>query len=100
MPVTIKPNQRVLRIADAEIFNNAHLFKNHRDYIAFKFKEMGFEVTEWHSRYKGEELIAQGLQYYRTDSDLNPMVEVVGTLGQNIRPLKPIVVDDATGNSV
>ncbi len=100
MRVSIKPNQRVVRITDADILNHSHLFKSHRMYIGHKFKEMGYEVTEWHSRYNGEQKIVQGLEYLRTDSDVMPTVEVVGTIGVNIRPLTVIEVTDATGNQV
>lgn len=91
--VTIGPNQRVIRLTDADIFKLAGMYKTHRDFIAAKFKEMGYEVTEFHSRYRGEEQIAQGLQYYRTDSDIYPMLEIVGTIGKNIRPITVVEVE-------
>jgi len=93
--VTIQPNQRVVRISEHEILSNTAFYKNHREYVAAKFKEIGFEVTRWTSVYEGERTKHQGLQYYKADSDIYLLVEVVGTIGVNIRPIEAI---DAKGN--
>lgn len=97
--VTIKPNQRVVRISEYDILHNSKNYSSHRHYIAQKFQEMGFEVTEWHTRYNGDIKIVQGLEYLRADSDITLIMEVVGTIGVNIRPLRGEVLN-AEGNSV
>ncbi len=95
--VSIGPNQRVVRMTDVDILTATAMYKTHRDYVAKLFRDIGFEVTEWHSKTVGD---IQGLQYYKSDSDVVLTVEVVGTIGVNIRPIRELEAVLAGGNKI
>jgi len=90
-----KANEVKLYITEQEIFKNTGNFKTHRDFVKAKFRERGFEVTEFANKYgvAGQQ-IAEGLKFLRTDSDKDLTMIVVGTVGVNLRPLGAVVVDE------
>ena len=98
--VDIKSNQRVVRVTDRDIIANVRLYKSHRQYVEKRFRDIGFEVITHQSLYDMGKKIVQGLEYYRGDSVVTETIDIVGTIGVNIRPIEAIEVDNATGNQV
>lgn len=86
--------EKVIRITQGELVGIHLAFKDHREFIAHKFKQEGVEVTRWAHKYdslKGAnpEL---GLVYLASDSILDEAYEVHALIGHNAKYL------DATGN--
>ncbi len=71
-------------ISDADIFRNTKHFKNHRLYVAHVFKQLGIEITQFHTTARDSGIV-KGLEFMRTDSEIDPRLEVTATLGVNAR---------------
>lgn len=75
-----------VRFKPTDAFTKANLFKTHRAYVEYLFKEDGFEVTQHNHIYETDDKLTKcGLIYSLTDSVIEPMVEVHGIEGVNIR---------------
>jgi len=63
-------------------------FKNHRDYVAHLFKLKGKKVLKYAHTYSEDGSILEcGLIYARSDSDIDPFMEIWGIEGVSIGPL-------------
>jgi hypothetical protein len=84
-------DQRVIITFNTDdIFRNNYLFKNHREYVQYLFKQKGYEVTKWNweSDENGKwHPNKDGIQFKRTDSDWELRIEVTGIVGKNLRSL-------------
>lgn len=80
-----------IRFSVQDVFNSTATFKTHRDFIKFKFSQMGYEVVLWNwdiSPTTGAwTKYPKGLDFKRLDSDIELGFEVTGIVGQNIRKL-------------
>ncbi len=83
-----------------DVFRNTAVFKNHREYIVWRFAQMGYLVTKWGWEMTGKETDSSGkergvwkqnkdgIQFKRNDSDIDLSIEVSGEVGVNIREIK------------
>lgn len=79
----------VVRITETDItFTGVHLaFKNHREYLAHRFKQLGVEVYRWSHNYDslGGDNPELGLVYLGSDSVIDEAIEVHALIGHNAR---------------
>lgn len=69
-------------------FQGLHLmYKDHRDYVRAKFKEIGVEITQFEHYYQTLDGAAPklGLVFLANDSVLDPGLEVHALIGHNAR---------------
>ena len=78
-----------------DVYNNTKYFKTHRDYVRYRFQQMGLEVVKWNWEqaengkwFPNED----GIKFKRMESDINVIIEVSGVIGKSLRRL---VVDNA-----
>lgn len=75
-----------VRFNPTDCFTKANLFKSHREYVEYLFKEDGFDVIQHHHIYETDTKLKKcGLIYSITDSVIQPMYEVHGIEGVSIR---------------
>lgn len=81
----------VFTFDENDVFTNTQFHKNHRDYIRWRFAQLGFAVTKWNwernpltNKWINDKT---GIEFKRTDSDIQLRFEVSGIVGQNIRRL-------------
>ena len=77
----------VIRDRDTTLAGVHLAFKSHREYIEFKFAEIGIYITRWTHNYKSldgphPEL---GLVYLANDSVLDPGLEVIALVDHNCK---------------
>jgi hypothetical protein len=79
----------VLRDRDFTVAGIHLSFKSHRDYIAYRFKEIGIEVTRWNHDYESLNTPHPklGLVYLANDSVLDPGLEVIALVDHNCKRL-------------
>lgn len=79
----------VLRDRDLAIQGLRLSFRTHRDYIAFRFKQIGIEVTRWNHDYASLSTPHPklGLVYLANDSVLDPGLEVIALVDHNCKRL-------------
>ena len=74
-----------------DIYKNTFLFPTHRAYIDFQFKKHGFEILKWNWDWNKEtnhwEKIPDGLEFKSTDRQNDLQIEVIGTIGVNIKEI-------------
>jgi len=80
----------VIRFDPKDAFTKSNIFKTHRDYIEYLFKtEHGMDIIQYEHHYDHElaepKVKECGLIFSLTDSAIQPMVEVWGIVGVNIR---------------
>lgn len=72
-----------------DVYNNTANFENHRAYINHHFKAHGLEITKWNWDRNPDtgkwENFKDGVQFKSTDSQLDLRIEVIGTIGVNIK---------------
>jgi hypothetical protein len=75
-----------IHIDPKNAFNVNHLFKDHRKYIEFLFKQRGLEVIQHNHNYDANGDVAKcGLIYARTDSDIDAHMEVWGIVDVSVK---------------
>lgn len=75
-------------VTEQEIFLNTKNFKNHREYIKYRFKkEHNAEVTQFHTSYTVHG-VKKGLKFMKADSDIYLAFEVIGVLGESLQYCK------------
>lgn len=78
-----------IRLSDELIFNNSFKYKSHRDFIASILEGQKLRVTRWAHEYGTfGDVKKWGLVYARTDSEINPEVEIHGIMGENIERIE------------
>ena len=78
-----------IRISDQTILNNTHLYKTHREFIASVLKKQSLSVTRWTHEYGVLGSIKKwGLVYTRSDSEIDPAMEIHGIVGENIERIE------------
>lgn len=75
-----------LFVSDTDVWSNTSRFKSHRDYLAYRFKNAGVEILQWHTTVlKGTGVTIPGVKYMRTDSEISTTLEITATIGVNAR---------------
>lgn len=80
----------VVRINTQDISTGTAFFKSHREYIEHRFKQLGYKITlwNWDRRENGQwSKDERGISFKKTDSNIDMIFEVIGTIGKNIRRL-------------
>ncbi len=75
-------------ITTGDIHRNTKNFKDHREYIQWRFQQMGFEVYRWGwDRQDSGSWCKQddGIQCKNSESNLEITMEYIGTIGKNVR---------------
>lgn len=81
----------VIRIDPSEAYTFNYAFKTHRNYIKHLFAQKGLEILRYNHTYNDDGSIKEcGLVYSRSDSDLNPYMEVWGIEGVSVRPTEVV----------
>lgn len=76
------------------LFNN--MFKTHRHFVEFLFKSKGLEVIRHGHIYNDDGTVKEpGLIYSRTDSEIDPHMEVWGIVGVSVKPIGVVDVKDS-----
>jgi len=75
-----------------DVFNNTKIFRDHRDYVRYRFAKMGYEVTQWNWDMDPEtgrwEQYKDGVGFKKNDSDIELSIEVSGVVGLNLKELR------------
>lgn len=74
-------------IIPSDVFTKNSLYRDHRHYVESLFKDKGYEVTRHNHTYSGDAVKDCGLIYCRSDSDLDPRLEVIGIVGKSIKAI-------------
>ena len=93
--------KRIVRFNQQMIVDNHHQFKDHRHFIEYLFlEEHGIRITRFGHVYGAlGQILHTGLVFKRSDSEINPVVEVEAILGDNAEEMPQYVVDEARKNS-
>lgn len=71
-------------VTEQEIFLNTKNFKDHREYIKYRFeREHKVTVSQFHTSKE-----KPGLKFNKTDSDIYLAYEVEGELGVSLQPIE------------